>query len=109
MTLKRGCKSPTANKERIRNKKRQIADHRKVIRKYNQKSKPFISFKLNGDAVKQVFETIEKAFKEMSQFIQKIFPLSPMLKLYLQLQSADNSRPNKYLKGWGRAPLGDLK
>lgn len=107
MTLKIGCKSPTASKERIRNKRKEIASERNRIRKL--RSKPFITFTLNVKPLYDAIKSVEKAFKKMSQSIQKIFPLSPMFKLYLQLKSADNSRPNKYLKGWGRAPLGDLK
>lgn len=102
--IKVGNKSITAQQQRIRNKRRQIADKR---RKHDElRAKPFIISTVNTkplvDAFKEVVTEVNNAFERLKKWLRLIFPVPAMLKFYLALQSADNSRPNPCLIGWGR-------
>jgi len=110
MTLKTGHKSIKAQRQKVRNKRKQIANKRLKHRKL--RAKPFITLTLNTkplcDALKKASEAINNAFGKIKMNLQKIFPMPAMLSLYLQLQMADNNRPNKYLRGWGRTNVEGL-
>ena len=102
--IKVGNKSITAQQQRIRNKRRQIADKR---RKHDElRAKPFIIFTVNAkplcDAFKEASMVINNVYERLKEWLSLIFPVPAMLKFYLALQSADNSRPNPCLIGWGR-------
>lgn len=102
--IKTGHKSPQATRNRIKQKKIKIASERKRI--MDLRSKPLISFTVNAkplcDALKQAWDMINNAFDQLKEGLSKMFPVPAMLKFYLELQMADNARPNKYLIGWGR-------
>jgi len=102
--LKTGNKSIKAQRQKMRFKRRQLSNKKKYSKQL--RDKPFITLKINFeplcDALKRASECIKNGFEQIKLNLQKVFPVPAMLNLYLQLQLADNTRPNKYLIGWGR-------
>lgn len=99
-----GSKSITAQRQRIRDRRRERADRNKRHREL--RAKAFITLNLNFkplcDALKKLYEIYKDFSEQIKESLSKVFPIPAMLNLYLQLQLADNTRPNMYLVGWGR-------
>jgi len=97
--MKTGYKSITAQRQRAIDKRR---------KKKSLKPKPELDIKIQFNfnpfcnQLKKAVEMIKNAFEHFETILNNVFPKPAIQNTWLQLQMADNNRPNRFLVGWGR-------